>query len=73
MPKQALANYNKAIQLNPHSADAYYGRGNVYATMGIFDQAAKDFEKALKINPHHLGAERSQQLLNKLQAGQNAE
>ncbi len=73
MPKQALANYNKAIQLNPHSADAYYSRGNVYATMGIFDQAAKDFEKALKINPHHLGAERSQQLLNKLQAGQNAE
>lgn len=72
LPKQALTNYNKAIQLNPDSADAYYGRGNVYATTGIFDQAAKDFEKALKINPHHLGAQRSQKLLNKLQSGQNA-
>lgn len=66
MLAKALENYNKAIALNPQYADAHYGRGNVYARQGMFDKAASDFSQALKINPQHLGAQKSQQLLNKL-------
>ncbi len=72
MLSEAFENYNKAIALNPKYADAYYGRGNVYANRGRFDQAAKDFSTALKINPNHLGAQRSQNLLNRVMIDKNA-
>lgn len=66
MLKEAAENYNAAIALDPKSADAYYGRGNVYANSRMFGLAEQDFRKALTINPDHHGAKKSLDLLNNI-------
>jgi len=43
--------YNKAIELNPKLAEAYYNRGNAYEVLGDQRQAAVDHEKAIALNP----------------------
>jgi tetratricopeptide (TPR) repeat protein len=52
--KDALDCFYKAIELNPHYANAYSNRGNVYQHMKEYDLAIIEFNKTLKINPHHL-------------------
>ncbi|OQX12409.1 MAG: hypothetical protein BWK80_43800 [Desulfobacteraceae bacterium IS3] len=63
----ALKDYNKAIQLNPKSADAYVSRGNLYARIGYVkykytsrigkfrcyfrDEALEDYNKAIELDP----------------------
>jgi tetratricopeptide (TPR) repeat protein len=54
--KCALTSVNKAIELDPKSADAYlsHGVGNYYlppAFGGGMELAIKDFEKAIELNP----------------------
>jgi tetratricopeptide (TPR) repeat protein len=54
--KCAMASVNKAIELDPKSADAYlsHGVGNYYlppALGGGMELAVKDFEKAIELNP----------------------
>jgi tetratricopeptide (TPR) repeat protein len=54
--KCALQSVNKAIELDPKSADNYlsHGVGNYYlppALGGGMDLAIKDFEKAIELNP----------------------
>ncbi|MGD0662389.1 MAG: tetratricopeptide repeat protein [Syntrophorhabdales bacterium] len=49
--KQAIMDYNKAIELNPKLAEAYYNRGNAYEVLGDQRQAAVDHEKAIALNP----------------------
>ncbi len=54
---KAIAEYNKAIELNPEYAEAYYNRGTAYAQgKGQFDQAISDFTKAIELNPKHAKA-----------------
>jgi len=49
---QAIADYNKAIEINPGYAMAYYNRGSAYAIgTGQYDQAIADYNKAIEINP----------------------
>ena len=74
---KALAEFNKAIKLDPNNADAYYWRGNVYFQKGwdngefmpttskttFFDMAQKDLDKCLELNPNHKEA---QQLLQRM-------
>jgi tetratricopeptide (TPR) repeat protein len=48
---QAIADYNKALEINPESADAYNNRGAAYDKKGNYDQAIADCNKALQINP----------------------
>jgi tetratricopeptide (TPR) repeat protein len=48
---QALADYNKAIELDPKGAYAYYGRGNVYKNQGQLNQALAEYTKALQLDP----------------------
>ena len=47
----ALAAFNKAIELNPQYANAYLNRGNVYCSFGKYNQAIKDYNKAIELNP----------------------
>lgn len=50
--KQAIDNYNSAIELNPIArTDSYYNRGNVYYRLGDYKRAIKDYEQAIKIKP----------------------
>ena len=46
-----MANYDKAIELNPNDAGAYYNRGVAYYKQGKYQQALADYDKALELNP----------------------
>ena len=47
----AIADYTKAIELDPTYADAYYARGYVYSQTKNFKAAIADYTKELEINP----------------------
>jgi len=47
----AIADYTKAIELNPLNANAYINRGNSYSHKGLYDLAITDFNKAIELNP----------------------
>jgi tetratricopeptide (TPR) repeat protein len=48
---RAIADYTQAIQLDPKSGRAYYGRGLVYRKKGDTDRAIADFTQAIKLDP----------------------
>ncbi len=48
---QAIADYDKAIEINPKLAMAYNNRGLVFDGTGQFDRAIADYNKAIEINP----------------------
>ncbi|MGE5279744.1 MAG: tetratricopeptide repeat protein [Deltaproteobacteria bacterium] len=47
----AIADYGKAIELDPDYAQAYNTRGTAYGDKGALDLALADFNKALSLNP----------------------
>ena len=47
----AIAEYDKAIALNPNVVLAYTNRGLAYERKGDKEQAIVDYRKALEINP----------------------
>jgi tetratricopeptide (TPR) repeat protein len=49
----AIADYTKAIDIDPRYADAYVGRGIVYQLNGDSDHAIADYTHAIEINPRH--------------------
>jgi tetratricopeptide (TPR) repeat protein len=48
---RAIATFSEAIRLNPTSALAFRGRGNVYAKKGDTDRAIADFNEAIRLDP----------------------
>ncbi|HEY85645.1 MAG TPA: tetratricopeptide repeat protein [Chloroflexi bacterium] len=50
--EQAIADYNKAIDLNPDYAAAYSNRGVAYYYSGDLEQAIADFERYLELAPN---------------------
>jgi tetratricopeptide (TPR) repeat protein len=44
---KAIAEYTKAIKLDPNDAGAYFNRGIAYGYKGDYDQAIADFEATL--------------------------
>ena len=50
--KDALSDYNKAIELYPSFAEAYYKRGNLKNLMGDFEGAILDYSKAIEHDPN---------------------
>lgn len=54
--KQAIADYTKAIEINPGDAYAYHKRGIAYASRNDFSHAEADFSRALELNPWLVGA-----------------
>lgn len=49
--KQAIKNYNKAIELDSNYANTYRSRGRCYRNSGEYERAIKDYDKAIKLNP----------------------
>src|ERR1700751_1582130 len=47
----AISDYNKAIELNPHYAEAYYKRGNVKKNIKDYTGALADYTKSIEIKP----------------------
>jgi tetratricopeptide (TPR) repeat protein len=50
---KAIADFNKAMQLDPTYAFAYNNRGDVFTLLGQFDRAMADFNRAIQLNPHY--------------------
>ena len=53
---RAIANFNKAIELNPNFAEAYVSRGNAQNDQGELFPAIVDYTKAIELNPNYLQA-----------------
>ena len=52
----ALADYQKALEINPNNANAYNNRANLYQQQGEMELALADYQKALEINPNYANA-----------------
>ena len=53
---QAIADYDRAIQLNPDYATAYNNRGLSYSNKGDEDRAIADYDRAIQLNPDYATA-----------------
>ena len=49
----AIADFDRAIAINPNYAEAYYNRGLVKAEQGDYDGAIADYDRAIAINPNY--------------------
>ena len=54
--KNAITDYDMAIQLNPDHADAYNNRGNVKNKLGQYNAAIADYDIVMRLNPSHADA-----------------
>ncbi len=54
--QQAINDLNKAIELNPQFAEAYYNRGIAYGNLGNNRKAIKDFDKAIEMKSQYARA-----------------
>ena len=53
---KAIADYNKAIEIDPKYINAYMFRGGVYHSLHQYDKAIADCTKAIEIDPKHKDA-----------------
>jgi len=53
---RAIANYTKAIALDPNDAYAYNNRGLAYRKKGEHGRAITDYDKAIALNPNYFFA-----------------
>jgi tetratricopeptide (TPR) repeat protein len=47
----AIAQFSKAIELNPNLVEAHYNRGIAYGHPGNFEQAIGAFDQAIRLDP----------------------
>jgi tetratricopeptide (TPR) repeat protein len=50
--QEAIEHYDKAIQIDPHYADAYNNRGLAYHNLGENQRAIQDYDKAIQLDPN---------------------
>lgn len=51
--KEAIADFTKAIELDPKYTEAYYMRGLAENDFMATEEATKDWEKAIELDPKH--------------------
>jgi tetratricopeptide (TPR) repeat protein len=54
--KESALEFEKALQINPGLAEAYYGLGYVYSSTKNYPEAAAYFDKALEASPNYVEA-----------------
>ena len=54
--EEAIADYNKAIELKPDLAEAYSNRGVAKSKLGHVEEAIADFDKAIELEPGYTAA-----------------
>jgi tetratricopeptide (TPR) repeat protein len=54
--EEAIKLYDKAIELNPTVAQAYFNRGACKGNNIDFEEAIKDYDKAIELNPEYMEA-----------------
>lgn len=52
----AIAEYTRAIQLNPDYPEALYWRGNAYYFQADYDRAIVDYTRTIELNPEYAAA-----------------
>ena len=55
-PQKAINCFEKAIQINPNSANGYYSLGVIFTQLGESQKAINYYEKAIQINPNFANA-----------------
>jgi tetratricopeptide (TPR) repeat protein len=53
---RAIADFDRAIQLNPEHADAFYNRGVAWSAKGDAERAVADYSAAIALQPSHVRA-----------------
>lgn len=53
---EAIANYDRAIQLKPDYTEAYYNRGGSNIALEEYGDAIEDFNQAIELNPENANA-----------------
>lgn len=56
---RALVNFNKAIEIDPQSVEAYNNRGLILGIMGDYSSALADFNKSIQLDPDNAEAYKS--------------
>ncbi len=54
--KSAIANFDKAIQIDPKREKAYNNRGKAYYKMGQYESAIQDYDQTVQLNPQNAQA-----------------
>jgi lipoprotein NlpI len=67
-PDHAIADYDKAVQLDSKDKMAYLGRANAHAAKGDFDRAIADYDEGIRLDPKDARAYRQRAVVN-LKAG----
>lgn len=65
---KAIADFNKAIELDPEYALAYSTRGFAYTKLGEKEKAISDFEKCIELSENPAFIQVVQEMLDKLRA-----
>jgi len=53
---KAIADFDRAIGMDPEYAKAYYNRGSTYDKMGELDKAIADYRKTISLDPYYYEA-----------------
>ena len=54
--EEAVADYDRAVEINPRYSEAYNNRGAVRFTEGKLEEAIADFDRAIESNPRNAEA-----------------
>ena len=55
-PRQALADFDRALELNPNATSTLHGRGCAYVDLGEIQAGLRDFNRILELEPGHAAA-----------------
>jgi len=53
---EAIAEYKRALAIDPNYAKSHYNLGIIYVNKSMFDEAISEFKKALTIDPNYVEA-----------------
>ena len=70
---EAIAEFRKAIELDPNYALAHYRLGAALATKGLLDEAIAEFRKAIELDPNNAMAKVNLEKALGLQESRNRE
>jgi len=51
--RRAIADYDRAVEINPEYPEAYNNRGGAYGALGDQRRAIADYDRAIEINPEY--------------------
>lgn len=69
---EALADFSKAIEINPLDANAWMGRGTLYTRTGSHDRAIAELTRAIEIDPRYAEAYAKRCFVRMMQADPRA-